>query len=565
MLNRTIRFLMLTALTLLVIAGTAVAQEAQDILRYPIDSDPEHLNPFIADTITIGRVNRNIYESLTRYNAETGAIEPAIAESWESSTNAEGQQVYTFKLRQGVLFHELPGLELSDREVTADDILWNYMVALNGDDDISVHASTLEFVLGGKEYTAAIDAQLEADPEAEIPLIVEDMEVPGLQVIDDYTFQITLSQPDRLFLINGMVSITSPEAYEKLGEDFNNTPVGTGPYRFVEWLRDDRLTIEANPDYYVEGLPKNDGVIFINYPEANTALLDYRENNLDFLFAFPSGQRTAVIAEFPDEFNEKPGLHVRYWGFNMHDGFLSENLAVRQAMSYALDRVTAWDILAEGSRFPATLGMLAPSIPASTPATIYEYNLDKAREVLDAAGFTSTGEPLVEGGDGVREGIPVITINLLESISEEPQVVLWQEDLTKLGIRIEFKIEDGGTYFDTIVQDGTMVFQNGWAAGLIDPSDVFDYLILDGNGSMRYDNPVVNDLLRQARVESDEAVRTELYQQVHDIVMADAVVIPSAYSKVSWLEKPWIEGFVPGGGGTYTAPLWNVSIDHSQM
>lgn len=565
MLNRTIRFLMLTALTLLVIAGTAVAQEAQDILRYPIDADPEHLNPFIADTITIGRVNRNIYESLTRYNAETGAVEPAIAESWESSTNAEGQQVYTFKLRQGVLFHELPGLELSDREVTADDILWNYMVALNGDDDISVHASTLEFVLGGKEYTAAIDAQLEADPEAEIPLIVEDMEVPGLQVIDDYTFQITLSQPDRLFLINGMVSITSPEAYEKLGEDFNNTPVGTGPYRFVEWLRDDRLTIEANPDYYVEGLPKNDGVIFINYPEANTALLDYRENNLDFLFAFPSGQRTAVIAEFPDEFNEKPGLHVRYWGFNMHDGFLSENLAVRQAMSYALDRVTAWDILAEGSRFPATLGMLAPSIPASTPATIYEYNLDKAREVLDAAGFTSTGDPLVEGGDGVREGIPVITINLLESISEEPQVVLWQEDLTKLGIRIEFKIEDGGTYFDTIVQDGTMVFQNGWAAGLIDPSDVFDYLILDGNGSMRYDNSVVNDLLRQARVEPDEAVRTELYQQVHDIVMADAVVIPSAYSKVSWLEKPWIVDFVPGGGGTYTAPLWNVSIDHSQM
>ncbi len=565
MLNRTIRFLILTALTLVVIAGAAVAQEAQDVLHYPIDADPEHLNPFIADTITIGRVNRNIYESLTRYNAETGAVEPAIAESWESTTNAEGQQVYTFKLRQGVLFHELPGLELSDREVTADDVLWNYMVALNGDDDISVHASTLEFVLGGKEYTAAIDAQLEADPEAEIPLIVEDMEVPGLQVIDDYTFQITLSQPDRLFLINGMVSITSPEAYEKLGEDFNNTPVGTGPYRFLEWLRDDRLTIEANPDYYVEGLPKNDGVIFINYPEANTALLDYRENNLDFLFAFPSGQRAAIIAEFPDEFNEKPGLHVRYWGFNMNDGFLSENLAVRQAMSYALDRVTAWDILAEGSRFPATLGMLAPSIAASTPATIYEYNPDKAREVLDAAGFTSTGEPLVEGGDGVREGIPVITINLLESIAEEPQVVLWQEDLTKLGIRIEFKIEDGGTYFDTIVQDGTMVFQNGWAAGLIDPSDVFDYLILDGNGSMRYDNPVVNDLLRQARVESDEAVRTELYQQVHDIVMADAVVIPSAYSKVSWLEKPWIVDFVPGGGGTYTAPLWNVSIDHSQM
>lgn len=561
-----LRRLMLFVLLALLVSGAALAQdEAKNVLRYPIDSDPEHLNPFTADTITIGRVNRNIFESLTRYNAATGEIDPSIAESWDVSTNADGQQVYTFHLRHGVLFHQLPNVELTDREVTADDVLWNYMVALNGDDDISVHSSELEFILGAKEYTAAIDATLEADPEAEIPLIVDDVPVPGLKVIDDYTFEITLSQPDRLFLINGMVSITSPEAYEKLGDDINNIPVGTGPYRFVEWLRDDHLTLDANPDYYIEGLPKNDGVTFINYSEANTELLDYRENNLDFLFDFPSGQRTAVTTEFADDFHEEPGLHVRYWGFNMHNGFLAENLAVRQAMSYALDRETAWDVLAEGARFPATLGMLPPAMPASTPATVYAYNLDKAREVLDAAGFTATGEPLVDGGDGLREGIPVITINLLESISGEAQVVLWQEDLTKLGIRVEFKIEDGGTYFDTIVKDETMVFQNGWAAGLLDPSDVFDFLILDGNGSMRYDNPEVNDLLRQARVESDLAARTALYQQVHDIVMADAVLIPSAYSKVSWLQKPWIVDFVPGGGGTYTAPLWNVSIDASQM
>ncbi len=547
-------------LGLLLLSLTVTAQDAS-VLRYPIDADPEHLNPFTADTITIGRVSRNIYESLTRYNAETGVVEPAIAESWEISENADGQQVFTFKLRQGVLFHEMPGVELEDREVTADDVMWNYMVALNGDDDVSIRAPELSFILGAAEYTAWYDEQLEADPEAELPLINEDMSVAGLQIVDDYTFAITLAQPDRLFLINGMVNITSPEAYAKLGDAFNNTPVGTGPYRLVEWLRDDRLTLEANPDYYVEGLPMNDGVIFINYPEASTALLDYRENNLDFLFAFPDGQRQSVIDEFTPEFNEKPGLHLRYWGFNMETGFLAENLAVRQALAYALDRETAWDILAEGARFPANLGMLPPAMPASTPTTIYTYDLDKAREVLDAAGFTATGAPIVSGGDGLREGIPTIKIYLLASISEEPQVVVWIEALNNLGIATETIIEDGGTYWDSIVTDEAMVFINGWASGLIDPSDVFDFLILDGNGSMRYDNPEVNDLLRQARIELDESVRNELYQQVHDIVMADAVVIPSAYSKVSWLQKPWIEGFVPGGGGTYTASLWNVVIN----
>src|SRR5690606_7254542 len=200
-------------------------------------------------------------------------------------------------------------------------VLWNYLVALHPDEDISIRSTGLEFILGAPEYTAALE---EMGDDA--PLIMEDASVEGLQVVDDYTFQITLSAPDRLFLINGMVSITSPEGYEMLGDDFNNTPIGTGPYRFVEWLRQDRLTIEANPDYYIEGVPMNAGVYFINYGDENTALLDYREDNIDFLFSFPSGQRSAIIGEFGEQFTEREGLHVRYWGFNMETGFLAENL-----------------------------------------------------------------------------------------------------------------------------------------------------------------------------------------------------------------------------------------------
>jgi ABC-type transport system substrate-binding protein len=547
--------------TLMVLAMSAAAQDTSaNMLRYPIDADPEHLNPFTGDTITISRVLRNIYEGLVRYNAETTEMEPAIAESW---TVSDDGLVYTFNLRKGVLFHDVPGVDLEDREVTADDILWNYMVALNGDDDVSVNAGQLGFIAGAQEYTAAYDEILEADPEAEVPLIMEDKTVSGLKVVDDYTFEITLTQPDRLFLLNGSIAITSPEAYTELGEDFNNTAVGTGPYRFKEWLRDDHLTIEANPDYYIEGLPKNDGVIFLNYPEATTALLDYREDNLDFLFGFPSGQFQAVSDEFSSEFSQIPGLHLRYWGFNMETGFLAENKPVRQALEYTLDKDTAWNILSEGSRFPADLGMLVPAMPASTPATVYTYDLDKAREILDGAGFTSTGEPLVEGGDGAREGIPTLKIHVLASIKDEPQIVLWQEDLSNLGIATEIVVEDGGTYWDSIVKDDAMIFINGWAAGIPDPSDVFDFLVKDAGSSLRYDNPEVNDLLSQARVETDEAKRLEMYQKVHDIVMDDAILIPSAYSKVSWLQKPWIDGFVPSAGGTHTAPLWNVVINRT--
>ncbi len=521
----------------------AMAQDEQ-IIRYPITTDPEHLNPFISDTIAIGTINRNIYEGLVNVDARTGDVISKIAESWEVS---EDGLEYTFYIRPGVLFHDVAGVEYAEgeREVDAHDILWNYLTALSDDEAISIRAVELDVIEGAAAYTAG-DAE----------------EVTGLEVIDDHTFKITLNAADRLFLVNGMISITSPVAYEQLGESFNNTPVGTGPFQFVEWLRQDHLTLAANDEYYVENVPLVDGVNFINYGDAQTALLDYREDQLDFLFSFPSGQRTAIMNEFPDEFTEKPGLHTRYWGFNMETGFLAENKAVRQALSYTLDRVTAWEIFEEGARFPAEQGLLPPSFPASTASTIYNFDLDKARALLDEAGFPSTGDPLVAGGDGVRGDLPVIRIHLLESIASEAQVVVWLDALAQIGVVAETIVEDSGTYWDSIVTDETMIFQNGWAAGLIDPSDVFDFLILEGRGSMRYDDPVVNDLLRQARVEMDEEAREALYQQVHDIVMDEAVVIASAYSKVTWLEKPWVDGFNPGGGGTYTAPLWEVSLSN---
>ncbi len=545
-------FAFFVVLFLVALPLVAVAQNEPVILRYPITTDPEQLNPFISDTIAVGTVTRNIFESLTAYNAATGEIEPALAESWEISEDDQGRQVYTFKIRPGVLFHQIDGVTYGEgeREVTADVVLWNYLTALNGDENVSIRAGELDVISGAKAFT---------EGTAE--------EVEGLKVLDKYTLQITLDAPDRLFLINGMISITSPVAYEQLGEAINNKAVGTGPFRFVEWLRQDRLVLEANPDYWKPGVPKVDGIRFINFGDANTALLAYRENEIDFLFSFPDGQRAAVISEFADDFNEKPGLHVRYWGFNMNNGFFAENPLVRKAFSHALDRETAWTILAEGARFPANLGMLPPSFPASTPSVTYPYDLQRAAELLDEAGFPATGAPLIASIEdveqcwGAREGMPNVQIHLLEAISGEPQVVLWQEALTCLGVTVTFKVEDGGTYWDSIVKDDAMIFTNGWAAGLVDPSDVFDFLILEGRGSMRYNNPEVNDLLRQARVELDEDARNELYQKVHDIVMEDAVVIPSAYSKVAWLQKPWIQDFVPGGGGTYTAPLWNVSVN----
>lgn len=513
-------------LTLSLLAPLTVAQD-EVILRYPISPDPEHLNPYTATTIAIGVVNRNIYEGLTQLDFETGEPMPSLAESWEIS---DDHLTYTFNIRQGVLYHDVAGIEWADgsREVKAEDFVFSAHIYNSDDDTVSQHPEIMDGVAGAAAHRAG---------EAET--------IEGIQALDDYTLQITLEQPNRLFFTAGPGGLEpmAQEAYEQLGERLNTNPVGTGPFMFVEWLRDDRLTLTRNPEYWDPELPRVDGIQFLNVPEANTALGMYRNGELDFLFGFPSGQRQAVIDEFSDHFNEIPGLNVRYFGFKMDTGFFSDKPLVRKAFNHAFNRELVWDELMEGARFPATLGVLPPSMPASTPATIYNYDLDRAAELLAEAGYPN------------GEGMPPITVYIFSGARDELSFPVLQQDLATLGVTLNIEIEDASTYWTHIGEDDVEMFLSGWSAGINDPSDVFNFLFLDGRDDTHYDNPEVNELIRAAMSEFDADARNALYQQAHDLIMEDAPWIVSAYSKVAWLQQPWIDGFVPFGGGTHTARL----------
>ncbi len=508
------------------------AQDGGYILRYPINPDPEHLNPFTATTIAIGTVSRNIYEGLTTIDRETGETVPWLAESWDVSDDG---LVYTFHIRPGIMFHDVEGVEYTDgdREFKADDWVWAAELSQSDDETVSAHPEWMEAVAGAAEFKAG---------EAE--------SISGIEMIDDYTIQLTTLEPNRLFLqYVGGVPAVPHEAYEQLGADFVNNPVGTGPFQFVEWQRDNFLELEANPDYWIEGEPGVAGIRFVNVPDANTALLQYRAGELDFLFGFPTGQRGAVIEEFSEQYSELPGLNVRYFGFKMDAGFFMDQPLVRQALSHAFNRDLVWNQLMEGERFPADLGYLPPSMPASTPANIYEYNMERAAELLVEAGFPN------------GEGIPPIDLYVFSSAASELSLPVLQEDLRTLGITLNIVSEDASTYWDHIGEDEVWMFLSGWSAGVNDPADSLNYLFYAGRDDTHYDNPEVNALLEEALTVFDPAEQEALYQQAHDLITADAVWIVSAYSKVAWLQAPYIESFFPGGGGAYTARLALVTVN----
>lgn len=504
------------------------AAYGEGTLRYPISADPEHLDAWRSTTVATRRVIVNVYEGLTAFHPETGEIIPLLADSWDIS---EDGLTYTFHLKQGVLFQEAEGVTYADREMTAKDVEWSFLRYLTEDTNISEHPEYLSSLVGAKEYLAN-----------------ETDEVSGMRVVDDYTIELTLTAPNHRFLADIVNAyVVSQAALDGLGDRLSNAPVGTGPFLFDSWRRDDQLVLVANPDYWEPGAPSLDKVVFMNVPDPTTGYLQYRQGEIDVLLDFPDGQFETIKAEFADEYYETTGLNVRYWGFKMDEPPFEGNVALRQAFNYAVDQELIWDILMEGGRFPGTEGVLPPSMPAADVAG-YEYDVEKAKEKLAEAGYPN------------GEGLEPITLYYFSTASAAPQVA-FQEMLAQIGVAIDLQSEDGTTYWTHVGEPDVKLFLSGWSADFDDPSEVLDYLFAHGRDDTHYDNPVVNDLLDQARATSDVDARNAVYLEAHETIMADAPWIVSGYSKVQYLLKPNVGNFLVSAAGTYRTPLKYVTLD----
>lgn len=516
---------LLLALSILCLGASTFAQ---DTLRYPIDADPEHLDAWRSTTVATRRILVNVYEGLTTFHEETAEVAPLLAESWDVSD--DGLE-YTFHLREGVMFQDVEGVEYEDREMTADDVVWSFERYVTEDTSISEHPEYLVAVAGADDFLAG-----EADS------------ISGLEVVDDHTLRITLDAPSHRFLADLVNAYVVPrEALDALGDDLSNHPVGTGPFLFESWNRDDELVLTANPDYWEAGYPMLDAVRFINVPDETTGLLQYRQDELDLLLSFPTGQLESIEAEYGDEYHEAPGLNVRYWGFKMTEPPFEDNRELRLAFNHAIDRELIWDVLMEGERVPATAGVLPPDMPAADVEG-YAYDPERARELLAEAGYP-------EG-----EGLEPITLYYFASADSAPQAA-FQDMLAQIGVEIELQSEDNSTYWSHIGEPEVKLFLSGWSADYADPSEIFDYLFSHGRDDTGYDNEEVNELLDEARATSDEEEREAIYREVHELIMADAPWIPSGYSIISYLVKSDVEGFVVSPAGTYRAPLKYVSLN----
>ncbi|HLY25497.1 MAG TPA: ABC transporter substrate-binding protein, partial [Aggregatilineales bacterium] len=368
-------------------AVTAQSASTTVTIAFPT-GDPSSLDPQAAGSLDESQVIRNVYEGLVTYDSQTLAPAPALATKWTVSSDS---LTYTFTLRQGVTFQ-------NGQPFSADDVKFTFDRLANPDTGTSYTSEMLNGVHG------IADAR-NSDKTKRAT------ELTGVKVIDPQTVQFTLDTPvasflQQLAMLGGMI------VPKGAGTDLKEKPVGTGPYMLKEWVRQQTLTLVANPKYW-GGAPSVQTVVFKNIPQATQQAIEFQGGNLDLAWVSAADlPRLTGDATLSKELQNVPTLSVTQLRINLKDPVMSKP-EVREALWQAIDRDTLVKTILNGQGSAANQ-LIPPGLSAFDKTyNPFPYDSAKAKALLAGAGYPS-GITLE-----VRTGTDQTQLRILQAISQQ--------------------------------------------------------------------------------------------------------------------------------------------------
>jgi peptide/nickel transport system substrate-binding protein/oligopeptide transport system substrate-binding protein len=498
------------------------------VYRKALRNEPVTLDPAFVTGIYAATVVQQLFDGLVQFDADLNVI-PCIAESWKASRDG---RIWTFHLRKGVKFH-------NGREVTADDFVYSFTRIL--DPKIKSPRTWLfERVQGAEKFLAG-----------------EAKRVEGLRALDDYTLQITLAQPYAPFIsMLGMAQakVVPHEEVERLGARFGRQPVGTGPFRFVNWVAGKEITLQANEAYF-EGRPFLDRLHYRIFAadDRRAILAEFEKGNLEDV-KIPAEERQRLIDNPRYRFFRKPILATLFLWLNTRHAPLN-NPKVRQAINYAINRDTINSTIRK-NRFVQARGILPPGLPGYNPELAgYTYNPARARQLLAEAGYP-------EG-----KGLP--PLELWSSVVSPTALAEHQaikRDLQRIGIRVELHTTESWKQFTGLLgKRPRAMYRYAWYADFPDP-DNFLFVLFhsqSANNFANYSNPEVDRLLEQAQREVDDLKRLQLYRQAEALITADAPTVNLVYYTFEHLFQPYVRGIELNALGERHIPMKKIWLDQT--
>jgi len=506
--------------------GTGLAgvfQEASPVpvaggtLNVALQADPSTLDPLKAGLTAIWKVIEHINDSVIRVDPSLAPV-PGLAESWEIS---EDGTVYTFHLRSGITFHD-------GAPFTSDDVVFSWTRVLDPA-TAAVNAANFLNVKGGAAFLAGESTELE-----------------GIQAPDEATVVVTLEQPEASFLtiLSTAGSVIFSRAFVEAHDgDISQVANGTGPFIFKDYVPATSVSFEKNPNYWEAGLPYLDGIeaVIASDDTARTGALI--QGAVDFIEYAPlrdvdTLQGTDGIKVAGDSLT-----NIRYLGINLAREPFGD-VRVRTAISKVIDRAP----IIESAVFGHGIGVdtvFAPYFWAGFEREVPAPDIEGAKALLAEAGYP--------------DGFETTLITYAPYSFMTNSAIIVQEQLAQIGIKADYSaLEPGTISAQLIARDFDLVVggSNSW----IDPHPVLLSNFgsgQDGN-TTSYSNPAVDELIERGGLETDLAVRAEIYRELQEILLVDLPWVPLFVANQYEAMKEKVQGFIhfPTGSNASYREVW---------
>ncbi|MFP3898095.1 MAG: peptide ABC transporter substrate-binding protein [Dehalococcoidia bacterium] len=472
-----------------------------------LDSGPVTLDPAISADSSSHIYTLHIFSGLVRLDQDLNIV-PDIAERWERS--ADGR-TYVFYLRQGVRFH-------SGREVQAADFKYSWERACDPATGSGTAAVYLGDIVGAREMLAGTTG-----------------EMPGVEVIDEYTLQVTIDAPRTYFLskLSYPTAFVVDRADVESGPNWWRQPNGTGPFRLKEWQEGQWLILERAEGYYGEPA-RLEQVVFCLL--AGTPMAMYETGEIDVAPVYWTGidRVRDETGPFHGESAATPELSLYFVGFNTARPPF-DDADVRRAFCHAVDKERMAAVIFRDMMTVAS-GILPPGMPGhNQDLQGLDYDVDQARELISLSGY------------GDVSSLPPITMTVSgygNYISAHVGAIIqeWQENL---GVEVVVRQLEPQDFIYHLKEEKDDVYMLGWIADYPDPHNFLDVLFYTGReyNFSGYSNPDLDDLLDRAAVEQDEDVRLGMYQQAEQMVIDAAPCLALWHGTNHLLVKPYVKGY----------------------
>ena len=453
-------------------------------------------------------VSTQLYNTLVRAKPGQVDVEPDLATSW--STSPDGL-VWTFKLRSGVTFHD--GTPFNAEAVKFNIDRWA--------------DSTNPYRPKGGTFEAWDDFVADTYKES--------------RAVDAGTVQITLKTPNAplLFALSAIsFGFASPQSIKQYGgEGVTQHPVGTGPFKFVEWVRDDHITMDANPSFFRKGLPKVQRVVFRVIKDNSARFLALKAGEVH-LMELPNPDDVKTAQGDPNlKVVLRPAFNSGWLRFNMNLP-LFQDRRVREAVAVAINRQAIVQQLYGGYGEVAEQ-MLPPIMWGRSPNVKgYPFDPARAKQLLAEAGHPN----------GLSFDFWYMPISRTYFPNGKTIGTAIASDLANAGIQVHLVTEDWAAYLNDRATNKFPIFMIGGTMDYGDPDDFWAYEFPKydpQSANFSYNNPQLFALIGRARGLTSQADRAKLYTQASDMIARDIRDVFIAHARVPVMMRANVDGFVP--------------------